>query len=227
MYKITIIIPVYNAEKYLGELCESICSQTMPLEDIQVIMVDDFSEDNSTKIMDEYADKYENFMSVKLDKNHKVAGAARNIGLNLAKGKYLMFADSDDFFIKDACEFLYNKIEEKQADFITANYINTDYDGTLWENPIFDVNKYQDFKLSIYDYDKSFFVFCSSACNKIFRRKFVEDNKIRFLEGVPAEDAYFTTSCLMKSTNAYYAKKVMYCYRQRNKGNIRSKVCIF
>ncbi len=227
MYKITIIIPVYNTEKYLKELCDSICNQTMPLEDIQVVMVDDASTDNSAQIMDEYAEKYSNFVSVKLEKNNKVAGTARNIGMKYAEGKYLMFADADDFYMKDACENLYNEIEEKEADFVTANYINTDFDGKLWNRSIFDKNKYKSFKLSIYDYDKSFYVLNSGVWNKIFRRSFVEENNMKFLEEVPAEDAYFTTSCFMKSDKVYYCNKVIYCYRQRNKGDLGTKSVSF
>lgn len=227
MYNISIIIPIYNAEKYLRDLLESIVHQTMDFSKIQIIMVDDFSKDNSRKIMDEYESKYNNFISVKLNKNHKVAGTSRNEGMKLAKGKYLMFADADDFFKEDACEILYNTIEQKKADFVIGNYINTDFDGKLWDKPIFDQEKYKDFKLSITDYTKSFFILNSSACNKIFRKSFVEENNIKFLEEVPAEDAYFTTSCFMKSKKVYYTNKIVYCYRQRNEGNRKKKSVSF
>lgn len=227
MYKITIIIPIYNSEKYLRKLLESIIKQTMDFRQIEVIMVDDFSIDNSREIMDEYSNKYDNFISIKLSENHKIAGTCRNEGLKIAKGKYLMFADSDDFFTNDACEIMYNAIEEKQADLITANYINADQDGTVWDKPIFDKEKYQNMKLSINDYTKSFFVFCSSACNKIFKKSFVLKNNIKFLEGVPAEDAFFTTSCFMKTQNAYYINDIIYCYRQRNKDNANKSVSFY
>ena len=227
MYNITIIIPVYNAEKHLRDLLESIIHQTMDFNKLQVIMVDDFSKDNSTQIMDEYAEKYKNFVSIKLTKNHKIAGTARNEGMKFAEGKYLMFADSDDYYPENACEILFNEIEKKNADFITANYINADFDWTVWEKPIFDEEKYKDFKLSITDYKKSFFILNSSACNKIFRKSFVEKNDIHFLEELPAEDAFFTTSCFMKSDKVYYTKKIVYCYRQRNEGNRRKKSVSF
>lgn len=217
MYKITMTVPVYNAGKYLSDLMESLINQTMDFKEIQVIMVDDCSTDNSREIMKKYSDKYENIESIFLEENSGVAGKARNEGMKLAKGKYLMFADADDFLTKDACEMMYKNMEEKNADFITANYINADEDGTVWNVPIFSYEKYKDFKLSITDYDKSFFIMNSSACNKIFRREFVEKHNIKFLEGVPGEDAYFTTSCFMKAKTVYYVSKVMYCYRQRNK----------
>ena len=227
MYKISIIIPVYNAEMYLKHLLDTIVNQTMNLNDIQVIMVDDLSEDNSKEIIKEYCDKYTNFKSIFLKENHKVAGTARNEGMKLAEGKYLMFVDADDFYTENTCEILYNEIEERQADFITANYINADFDGTVWDKPIFDVQKYKDTKLSINDYTQSFYLLNSGVCNKIFRRAFVEKNEIKFLEGVEAEDAFFTTSCFMKTDKAYYINKVVYCYRQRNQGDSKSKSVSF
>lgn len=227
MYKITIIVPVFNAEEYLRDALESIVHQTMKLEDIQVIMIDDVSTDSSRQIMDEYTEKYNNFVSIKLTENHKVAGTARNIGLSRAEGKYIMFADADDFYMENACETLYNEIESKNADFITANYINADFNGNIWDNPIFSKEKYKDFKMSIYDYDKSFYVLNSAVWNKIFRKSFIEENQIKFLEGVVAEDAFFTTSSFMKSDNVWYCSKVIYGYRQRNKGNTGKKSVSF
>lgn len=216
MYKISLIIPVYNAEKYLRDLLESIINQTMDYRQIQVIMVDDFSTDNSRDIMDEYAKKYDNFISEKLSQNNRFAGTARNRGMELAEGEFLMFADADDFLPESACQTMYDAINLKNADFIIGNYINADEDGTVWEKPIFNTEKYTDFKLDIKDYTKSFFVLNGSACNKIFRRNFVKEHNIQFLEKVPAEDAFFVTSCFMESENVYYIKDVMYCYRQRN-----------
>lgn len=227
MCKITLTIPVYNAEKYLESLLESIRNQTMDASEYEVIMVDDKSTDHSTEIMDRYAEEYNNFHSIKLETNHRIAGTARNEGMKRAKGKYLMFADADDFYPNDAFETLYQAIEEKNADFINANYCNADEDGIPWEIPIFEQDKFKDFQLSITDYDQSFFILNSSACNKIFRREFVEKNQIQFLEGVPAEDAYFTTSCFMKSTKVYYISKVVYYYRQRNQDNKTKSVSFY
>lgn len=216
MYDISVIVPMYNTGELLRNLLDSLIKQTMDFKRIQIIMVDDLSTDNTRDIMDEYCAKYDNMIGIKLTKNNKVAGKARNEGMKLATGKYLMFADSDDFYPDYAFQTLFNAIEEKNADFITGNYINADFDGKLWEKPIFDKEKYPSFKLSIHDYDKSFFILNSSACNKIFRKQFVDENNIQFLENVPAEDAYFTTSCFMKSDKVYYINDVIYCYRQRN-----------
>lgn len=217
MCEISVIIPVFNAEKYLKHLLDSLIHQTFGFEKMEMIMIDDCSTDKSKEVMERYAKKYKNIKAIYLKENHHVAGTARNVGMKEATGKYYMFADADDFFTENACKMMYDAIEEKNADFITANYINTDENGTLWNKPIFDQEKYKDFKLSIKDFKKSFFILNSSACNKIFRASFVKEKKIQFLEGVPAEDAFFTTSCFIQSKKVYYLKEVMYCYRQRNK----------
>ena len=226
-YKITLTIPVYNAGKYLRQLLDSILKQTIDINDVEIIMVDDLSTDNSRDIMDEYAEKYENFISVKLPKNNKIAGTARNKGMELAHGKYLMFADADDFLPQNAMKDMYDAIESKNADFISANYINADEDGTLWEKPIFNLEKYKDFKMSIKDYDKSFFVLNGSACNKIYKREFIQKHNIKFLEGVPAEDAYFNTYAFMEAENVYYISNIVYCYRQRNQNNGNNSVSFY
>lgn len=217
MYKITLIVPVYNADKYLDDLMNSVIKQTIGFDNVQVIFVDDCSTDESIKIIDGYANEYSNVLAIKLEENHMYAGIARNEGLKLAEGKYIMFSDSDDFLMKDACEIFYNEIESKNADFITGNYINADEDGTVWDNPIFNLEKYKDFKLDIHDYDKTFFVSNGSACNKVFRKSFIDEHNIRFYEGTPAEDAFFTSLCLLESSNAYYTSKIIHGYRQRNK----------
>lgn len=227
MYKITLTIPVYNAGKYLRTLLESIIAQTMDFREIEVIMVDDLSTDNSRDIMDEYSNKYENFISVKLPQNNKIAGTARNKGVELSHGKYLMFADADDFLPATACQIMYNAMEEKNADFITANYINADEDGTIWEKPIFNLEKYKNFKLDINDYTQSFFVLNGSVCNKIFNRDFIISHGIQFLEGVPGEDAYFSTYSFMEAKNVYYIQDVIYCYRQRNQSNENKSVSFY
>lgn len=226
-YKVTLTIPVYNAGKYLKTLLDSIINQTMNYKEIEVIMVDDLSTDNSRDIMDEYAQKYDNFISVKLPKNNVIAGTARNKGMELSHGKYLMFADADDFLPENAVQTMYDAIESKNADFITANYINTDEDGTIWDKPIFNFEKYKNFKLSITDYDQSFFVLNGSACNKIYRKEFIQKHNIKFLEGVPAEDAYFNTYAFMESENVYYISDVVYCYRQRNQSNDNKSVSFY
>ncbi len=216
MYKISVILPIYNVEKYLEECIESVIHQTIGFENIQLIMVDDCSTDNSFEIAQRYSQKYSNCISIKLDERSGSAGRPRNVGIKNAKGKYLMFSDPDDFFDLSAFEKMYNAIEEKKADFIIANWNYTDEDGTKWEKPVFSTERFHDFKLDIHDYGDSFYIMNSSMCNKIFNRSFIKKNKIRCLEGVPGEDTYFSMCAFLEASNVYYIEDIIYYYRQRN-----------
>lgn len=218
MYKISVIVPMYNVEKYLKECIESIIQQTIGFKNsIQLILIDDCSTDKTYSIAQKYAEKYaDNIVLEKLDKNSGSGGKPRNEGIKKAKGKYLMFSDADDFFSLDAFEVMYNAIEEKKADFIVSNWNYADSKGTPWENPVFDTDRFQDFKLSITDYTDSFYVMNSSMCNKIFRRSFIEKNDILCLEDVPGEDTYFSMKAFLNSKKVYYIKNIIYFYRQRN-----------
>lgn len=216
MEKITIIVPVYNVEKYLRESIESAINQTY--KNLEIIIVDDGSKDNSGSICDEYKNK-DNRIIVVHQENKGLSGA-RNTGLEMATGKYIMFLDSDDTFELDACEKLYNYIEKTNADYVVGNYINMDEDGTLWDNPVFDKSKYVEFKLSIEDYTHSFYTMNSGVWNKIFRKSFLDELQIKFVERVPAEDAIFTTYCFIKSKNVYYMPEIVYNYRLRYSDSI-------
>ena len=174
--KISVIIPVYNVENYIKDCMNSLLNQTIGFENLEVILVDDYSSDNSFEISKEYEKKYDNVFAFRLEERSKVAGKPRNEGIKKSTGKYLMFADPDDFYTLDACEIMYNAIEEKKADFINANWRYTDEDGTPWDKPVFDIEKYKDFKMTMDDYKDSFFVMNSSMCNKIFNREFVVKN---------------------------------------------------
>ena len=216
MEKISVIVPVYNVENYLKESIESVINQTY--KSLEIIIVDDGSTDNSGKICDEYVSK-DSRIKVVHQENKGLSGA-RNTGLEIATGKYIMFLDSDDTFTIDACEKLYNYIEKTNADYVIGNYINMDEDGTIWEKPVFDPNKYVEFKLSIEDYTHSFYTMNSGVWNKIFRKSFLDELQVRFVERVPAEDAIFTTYCFIKSKNVYYIPEIVYNYRLRYSDSI-------
>lgn len=216
---VSIVVPMYNDEKYIKACMESILHQTIGFENIELIIVDDCSTDHSKEIAEGYAKQYDNIKVLQTDKNTGIAGHARNVGVANANGKYLMFSDADDFYALNACEILYNFMEKSSMDFVTANYSNTDENGNPWEKPIFDLSKYDTFEISSNSFIDSFFVLNSSVCNKIFKMEFVKKNHLHFLEGVPAEDAFFSYSAMMHTNKIYYLKDVIYYYRMRNKGD--------
>lgn len=217
--KVSVIVPVYNAEKYLEECIKSLMNQT--LKDIEIILVNDGSKDNSQKICEKY--EKEDKRIILINKENGGQAEARNVGMNIATGKYIMFLDADDLFELNSCESMYNIIEKAGADYVIGNYQMTDEDGTRWEKPAFDVEKYQEFKLDKDDFQKSFFVMNSTVWNKIYKAQFLKNNNITYKKLFPSEDDYFTSLCYMKSNCGYYTPQVMYLYR--NCPNSTSKDC--
>lgn len=116
---ISIVVPVYNVEQYLKQCVDSILKQTY--KNIEIILVDDGSKDNSGKICDEYCKKYENCRVI--HKKNAGLGMARNSGLKIIKGRYVSFVDSDDWIKPDAIEQLYNALTEKKVDFCKCGFI--------------------------------------------------------------------------------------------------------
>ena len=187
MYKISIIIPIFNVEQYLERALKSILNQTMNLTDLEVIMVDDKSSDNSRSIIEEYENQYDNFKAVYLKTNSGGAGVPRNEGLKIASGKYVMFLDPDDEFALDMCETLYNRIEDSNAEVVKCNHKLVYRDSTKIE----------------YQFDKNIDevkINCKSdlppnkvsVCNAIHNREFIEKNNLKFLNLKSSEDMMFS-----------------------------------
>lgn len=221
MDKISVIVPAYNAEKHLRECLNSIVNQSY--QNLEIILVDDGATDNTGKIFDEYKNE-DSRIKVIHQKNCGLS-AARNIGIDNATGKYIMFIDSDDFYEKNSCELLYNEISKRDADYVIGNYIHTNSNGEKWDQPLFDTEKYDNFELSVKDYKKSFFVMNSVVWNKIFKREFINQYKLRFIDRALAEDALFSIFCYTHTKKAYYINDVIYNYRQNEQNSSISTNC--
>lgn len=188
MKKVSIIVPVYNVEQYLPECLESIFAQEY--ESMEILCVEDCSEDGSLEILKKYAQKDHRVRIIRHNQNRGLS-AARNTGLENATGKYVLFVDSDDFLEKNAIQLLYHEAEQKKTDIVYFDYIKFCDESsvdivapkTVWHS---------------YDgvYTGSEF-FCATMQNnefevmawrQFFRRDFLEQNHIRFLEGIYHED---------------------------------------
>ena len=120
MTDISIIVPIYNAEKYLKTCVDSLINQTK--KELEFILVNDGSTDASEKIIKSYSDK-----RIKYYKNkNQGIGKTRNFGINKAKGKYIMFLDSDDYLDINACKELFKKAEEENLDLVINNFYRVD-----------------------------------------------------------------------------------------------------
>lgn len=130
---ISVIVPIYNVEKYLRQCLDSLLMQTY--KNIEVIMVDDGSPDNCGAICDEYAEKYSNFIAV--HKENAGLGMARNTGMEHMNGDYVMFIDSDDYISTDLIEVLYNAIKENHVDISKSGFIRVKNDGSIYDKRIY------------------------------------------------------------------------------------------
>ena len=199
MAKISVIIPVYNAEKYLRECLDSIVNQT--LKSIEVICINDGSTDNSLNILNEYAQKDERIRIINQD--HQGAGAARNNGLEAAKGEYLYFMDSDDYADIQMLEKLYNKINNMNADICVCKNI---YRNMNSSHPKLKPQLFKSFYLikiikTIYYKNKIFnrknsartlFQLCNiPTYTKLYRKDFIKQNGIKFQEIKSCNDVFF------------------------------------
>ena len=121
-HKVSIIVPVYNVEKYIAKCLDSLIAQT--LKDIEIIVVNDGSKDNSQKVIDEYVKKHPELV-ISLTKDNGGLSDARNFGIPYAKGKYVCFVDSDDYIEHDSIERMYIKAIETQSDIVMTQTSHT------------------------------------------------------------------------------------------------------
>ncbi len=203
--KVSIIVPVYNSEKFLDKCLNSLMAQT--LKEIEIICVNDGSTDNSLKILQNYAQKDERVKII--SQENKGLSAARNTALKTAIGKYIGFLDSDDFFASDFLEKLYFSAEKENADVAVSNIIR--------------INKEKKENMLIYDKEKiaektdDIFKLLTIpkncyVCNRIYRRDFILNNCLYFKEGVVFEDIIWSTVMASKAKKAVSVIGANYYY---------------
>lgn len=210
--KISVIIPVYNSEKYLNKCISSILKQTF--KDIEIICVDDYSSDASLKILKEFAKQDSRIKVIHLNKN-KRAGGARNAGLKVARGKYITFIDSDDCVENKYCEVLYNAIEKQCADIVIAkisNYTNSN-DPTLIDlKNKFDKIYQQTYQtgglinFSMND-DTRFRV---GPVAKLYKAEIIKSKNLKFPENIIQEDEAFYWYYMLEVSRVYVVEEILY-----------------
>ena len=123
MYKISVIIPVHNAENTLNRCFDSLLNQTFDFNELEIIFIDDASDDNSLNLIKSFSEEYSNVKYHAIETNSGFAGLPRNIGIKNASAPYIMFLDSDDLYFEETCELLYNNITANNLDIVSGNYI--------------------------------------------------------------------------------------------------------
>lgn len=215
MTKISIIIPVYNVENYIQKTFDSVLNQTIGFKNIEVIFVDDCSTDESGKIIEELSKKYDNVTSIHLEENSGAAGKPRNIGLDNARGEYVLFLDSDDYLVNNAIETLL-KYSEDNSEIVVGGYANK-YE--TYEDV--SINKGKGEKVIYTDHENNIELFkiAPAISAKLFKRNFLIENNIYFPIGIPGQDLVFITNAFSKSSSVTVINNFLVYYRV-----IRSKV---
>jgi len=220
MVKLSVIIPVYNTEKFLPECIESIYSQNM--EDFEVICVDDGSTDNSPNILRDYQKRELNLIVI--SKNNEGSGIARNLGLENSRGKYILFADSDDFYPADAFKTIFSKIEKSEAEILIFGALTLDKNRLRkghysaekipkrFRNKIFSGN----------DLKKDLFKIPSPAWSKLYNREFLIKNDIQFQNVRAGQDQIFFLKSMLCASKIAVLNENLYCYRKNRAGSVTS-----
>lgn len=217
MYKVSVIIPMYNVEDYLRECLDSVVNQT--LKDIEVICVDDGSPDRSAEIAAEYVEKYSNFKLIR--KENGGLSSARNAALDVAAGEYVSFLDSDDYIDANMLEVLYRTAGADQLDIVFFNA------ALAFDNV--KVRKQNEDLMNYYSRTKDYSGVCTgqsmfakmrkdhklltSVCLQMFRREFLEEHQFRFYSGILHEDNLFTFQCAMAAQKVNYVPDAFYFRR--------------
>ena len=213
--KISIIVPVYNVEKYLRRCLDSILAQTFT--DFECICVDDGSPDGSGKILDEYAEKDSRF--VVIHKDNGGVSSARNAGLDVARGEWITFVDSDDWVEAETYETAYSVAVENDADLIQWNSWIVNENGI--KKPFYDRGKKG--KKGYFSIEHCCTYFHGSMCNKIVSRKLFCSTKIRFDENIShCEDRIVAFKCYVQAEKCYQCEEFFYYYFQRSDSALHS-----
>ena len=210
---ISVIIPVYNAEKYLEECIKSLLSQS--LYDCQFIFVNDGSNDNSVDIIRSYIKKDKRITLIN-QKNQGVS-EARNTGILNAKGEYIGFVDSDDYVDSDMYKVLYKDIKNEKCEVLISNF-EEELNGnkyvrrySLKENQVLDKTYIQNNIVSFFIKDDSL----NTVCNKLYKKSIIDEYNIRFPKGLPlGEDGIFNMIYFSKCNSCKYIDYTGYHYRE-------------
>lgn len=210
--KVSVVIPVYNADKHLQECLDCVVNQD--LKNIEIICVDDGSTDDSLKILDQYKEK-DTRLSVFKQQNQGSA-VARNKGLQSAEGEYIVFLDSDDVFSSKLLSSVYRQAAEHKPDVIVFNYnVLNGYTGAVGGSFLSVDPRLQNQIIKPLDIkDKIFNTFANNVWNKAFKKQFLLENNLLFDKELRrAQDALFTNKALVLAESLIYDDSTLVSYR--------------
>ena len=212
--KVSVIVPVYNVEKYIKQCVKSLVNQT--LKDIEIIFVNDCGSDNSMDVVQKYAKKDKRIKILKHKKNSGLS-ASRNTGIEFASAPYLMFCDSDDIYNKTMCAEMYNAIKKSGADIAMCG-IKMFYETDV-SNDVKNADKeyYRIKYKGVQKISNDIINNCDvSSCNKIFKKSIFEKQGLKYPFGLKYEDAFIFYAYMLWVKKIAFVNKYLYNYRRRD-----------
>lgn len=219
--KISIIIPCYNVEKYINKCINSLLNQTIGLDNLQLIFVNDASTDNTLSILTKYEKEYsDSILVIDCAKNGK-QGTARNIGIEYATANYIGFVDSDDYIDTQMYEKLYNKIVETNCDVVCCGYfVKSEYDNIIdtfiYKDTYIKINNISDRKNLL------MLTLSGGIWNKLYKKSIIIDNNVFFPENLMYEDNYWSRILKLCIDSIYIISEPLYNYIQHPNSTIHS-----
>lgn len=216
---ISVVIPMYNAEKYVEKCLNSLLKQTY--KDLEIIIVNDGSKDNSQTICERFAEQDKRITLINTE--NRGAGSARNTGIEVAKGEYISFIDSDDYVCPDYYERLLHMLEKAGADIAIGKYQRiSEHDEMKFINSgeVKECTNLEEL-LVLYGEDEDRYINAVLVTNKLFKRELFEEN-VRFPIGRLIDDEFIIYKLIYKSKKIVYTDDVMYAYVQSDSSVMRT-----
>lgn len=210
---LSIIVPVYNVEKYIRSCMESIFRQNMDENVFEVIIVNDGTEDRSMEVIQDIINEHSNITVI--NQENLSLSVARNNGIAKAKGEYILMPDSDDLLIDDSLSLLLEKAIESKADLVVADFLEmTDEEidklTTIVQPPL-TIKERKGDELFLQDLDPGE----CHVWHTLYKRSFLEENNISFVPGITCQDVPFTNECYIRSTKSLKINTLLNIYRRR------------
>ena len=219
-YEISVIIPVYNVEKYIGQCLDSVVNQSLGIENMEVIIVNDATPDNSMDIVNQYLEKYPSIKVINNEEN-KGLGLSRNAGLSHATSEFVTFLDSDDFISLNTYEDSIKKLKDSDCDLLIYNWEVFTQDGHVEPPSIHNQNADENKVLEdIRDFPEIFLL--TSAWNKIYHKSLFK--YLNYSEGL-YEDNIVTSNVLSNAKRIFLSKDSTYFYR-KNSSSITENIAV-
>ena len=211
MISLSIIIPVYNVEKYIRLCIESIYNQNLEEDSFEVILINDGTKDKSIEIIADIINQHSNITVI--NQANQGASVARNNGIAIAKGEYIFMPDPDDLLFENSLSVLLKKALETKADIVIADFLEMTNEEI--KQNIFPPQK--EFQCRMYTGRELFLTFlaptrCYAWCN-LYRRAFLIDNNLKFIPGIYLQDQPFTHECYLKANLCVKAEWLLNIYR--------------